>query len=422
MVAPLVPDERHFVIVGGGQSGGSAAKMLRSAGFQGAITLISEEAYPPYERPPLSKDVLLGTEPYESTYLDSESWYSSNHVNLRLNTRVIRIDRGNKTVETDSGEAVRYDKLLLATGARVRTLHIPNAELEGIHYLRGIDDCIALADEFDSCTHLLAIGGGFISLEVAAVARTLGISVTVLEVAPSILARLLEGDVAKRIEGIHREKGVDFRTGVVVEHFLADSENHTSDCPARVQGVQLRNGEKILADLVLVGVGIHPNTELAETAGLEVEDGIRVNEYGETSDPAIYACGDNTNHYDPWSKTNRRLQSWQNAQDQAAAVANVMCGNRVPYEAVPWFWSDQYDMNLQMAGVSDGCDQSIVRIDDTGKTFSKVYLKNNQVIGAVSINAPHEVMAARKLIARKASLDVAKLADPDIDLRKTIIR
>lgn len=412
----------HVVIVGGGQAGGGAAQALREYGFEGAITLIADEAYPPYERPPLSKDVLLGKSDYKTTYLNTEAWYAKRDISLKLNTRITKIDRKNKVVITDKGKSIDYDKLLLATGGRVRRLQLPGSDSQGLHYLRGIDDLLALREELESAKRLVAIGGGFISLEIAAIARTLGVEVTLLEKMPSILDRVLEKDVAERIEVFHREKGVEFRTNVDIEAFVTEAETSNGSSAKKVTAVKLVDGELIPADVVVIGIGIIPNTELAEDAGLEVNNGIIVNEFCETGDTAIYACGDITNHFNPIFNVMRRLENWQNAQNQAAAVAQVMCGKRVAYEDVPWFWSDQYDMNLQMAGIIEGYDTVVVRTNVTTNAFSKVYLRDDQIIGAVSINAQNDIMAARKLIQKKASMDTALLADASMDLRKSVIK
>jgi len=405
--------QQHFVIVGGGQSGGCAASALRDGGFEGAITLVTEEPYPPYERPPLSKDVLMEKENYPYCYMNPEDFYAEKNVRLLLSTRVEIIDRANKRLDTDTGESLEYDKLLLATGGRVRRLPIAGADLEAVYYLRNIDDMLALQAGIKQSSSLVVIGGGFISLEVAAAARTMGLKVTVLEVLPRILARVLEEDVGDIVQSVHEEQGVDIRTGVNVEAICGDG---------RVTGVRLADGEVIEADLVVIGIGIVPNTELAEAAGLEVNNGIVVNEFGETSDPDIYACGDVTQHPNSLFGKSMRLETWQNAQSQASAVAQVLCGERLPYQEVPWFWSDQFDMNLQMAGLSDDYDQVVRRADGTAHEITNVYLKKGVLVGVVATNRPRDIMAARKLIAKKVCMDVEKLADPTLDLRKAVIK
>jgi 3-phenylpropionate/trans-cinnamate dioxygenase ferredoxin reductase subunit len=412
----------HFVIVGGGQSGGCAAIALREYGFEGKITLIAEEVHPPYERPPLSKDVLLGQAHYDSTFLNQEDWYQNQDVSLKLNTRIVTIDCEGKDVITDTGEIISYDKLLLATGGRVRRLSIPGAEFEGVHYLRGIDDVLVLKERLESCQGLAAIGGGFISLEIAAAVRSLGVQVTLLERNSCILGRVLENDVATHLMEAHRTKGVDLRTDAIVEEIVGEAVDDSPDNVKRATGVRLASGEQIPAELVVVGIGIEPNTELAEAAGLDVDNGIVVNEYGETSDTAIYACGDITNHYNPLFDTSRRLENWQNAQNQAAAVAKVMCGEREPFRDVPWFWSDQYEMNLQMVGFTDGADQVVVRANGEDNKVSKIYLKDKIILGAVAINVPKDIMSARKLIAKRACMDTDKLADHTLDLRKAVFK
>ncbi|MBT7951378.1 MAG: FAD-dependent oxidoreductase [Gammaproteobacteria bacterium] len=402
----------RFVIVGGGQAGGCAARAMREYGFEGEIILVADEAYLPYERPPLSKNVLLGKDDYQSTYINDEHWYASHNVQVKLNTRVSAIDCDRKLLTTNTGESISYDKLLLATGGRVRRLPIEGAELEGVNYLRGIDDAESLKTQMASARSLIGIGAGFITLEIAAVARTLGLDVTLLEKMPAILDRVFEHDVAERIESLHGVHGVVFRTGVNVEEIVGDK--------GKVTGVKLAGGEIISADVVVIGIGIIPNTELAEEAGIEVNNGIVVNEYGETSIDDVYACGDITNHYSPLYDKNMRLECWQNAQDQSAAVVQSMLGNVSSYRSVPWFWSDQYDMNLQMAGITENADESVVREDVGGGTYSKIYLKNKQIIGAIAIDTPKEIMGARKLIAKGSYMDISKLSDPKTDLRKAV--
>jgi 3-phenylpropionate/trans-cinnamate dioxygenase ferredoxin reductase component len=402
----------RFVIVGGGQAGGCAARALREYGFDGEVILIADEAYPPYERPPLSKDVLSGKQDYRSTYVNEKDWYASNKVQLKLKTQVREIDCKKKLVLCDTGESLSYDKLLLATGGRVRRLSIAGAELKGVNYLRGIDDSESLRKQMTSAKSLVGIGAGFISLEIASVARTLGLEVTLLEKMPAILDRVFEHDVAERIASLHGDQGVVFRTSVNVEEIVGDK--------GQVSGVKLAGGEVIAADVVVIGIGIIPNTELAEEAGIEVNNGIVVNEHGETSANDVYACGDVTNHYSPLFDKNMRLECWQNAQDQSASVVQSMLGNTASYSSVPWFWSDQYDMNLQMTGITENADESVVREDVGGGTYSKIYLKNKRIIGAIAIDTPKEIMGARKLIAKGSYMDTSKLSDPQTDLRNAV--
>jgi 3-phenylpropionate/trans-cinnamate dioxygenase ferredoxin reductase subunit len=380
---------------------------MRKQGFEGDVVLFAGENYMPYERPPLSKSVLLGEAEIEITYLRDNSFYEEANIQLRLGARVTALDCGKNIINIEGGEQLDYERLLLATGSDVRRLPIPGDELEGVYYLRGIDDMLALKQKLVKGAKIVVIGAGFIGLEVAAAAAKLGAQVSVIEVQNTILNRVVDEEVAARVAREHNEHGVKLLTNTGVNAIVGDGH---------ARAVTLSNGEEITADAVVVGIGVIPNADLAEQAGIKVENGIVVNEYGETSAPNVYAAGDVTNHYNPLYDRRLRLESWQNAQDQAIAVARVMCDQREPYSAVPWFWSDQYAMNLQMAGVVDIFDEAVLRPGEDG-TLLKFYLKDSRIMGAVGVNRGRDIMVVRRMITKGVSASANELANPAIELR-----
>jgi len=400
-------DQLRYIIIGGGQAGGWAAATMRKQGFEGDIVLFAGENYPPYERPPLSKAALLGETKIEGTYLRDNSFYEEANIELRINTRVTAIDYRKKIINIEDGEQLDFTRLLLATGSDVRHLPIPGNELEGVYYLRGIDDMLALKKKLVKAAKIVVIGAGFIGLEVAAAAAKLGANVSIIEIENTILNRVVDEEVGNIVANEHNEHGVRLLTNMGANALSGDGH---------VRSVILSNDEEIVADAVVVGIGVIPTVDLAVQAGLEVKNGIIVNEYGETSAPNVYAAGDVTNHYNPLYERRLRLESWQNAQDQAIAIARVMCGQREPYSAVPWFWSDQYDMNLQMVGVVDIYDETVLRPGEKG-TMLKFYLKESRIMGAVGINRNRDIMVIRRMIAKGVSAGINELANPEIELR-----
>ncbi|MFQ5958789.1 MAG: NAD(P)/FAD-dependent oxidoreductase, partial [Alphaproteobacteria bacterium] len=304
-----------FVVVGAGQAGGRAVEAMHAEGFAGRIVLVGEEAYLPYERPPLSKQLLIGDDGPERAFLHDEGYYRERGTDLRLGIRAIAIDRQARRIRLADGEALAYDKLLIATGSRVRRLAVPGCDLAGVHYLRDIDDSLAIRARLSADARVVVVGGGYIGLEVAAAARTRGCRVTVLEMQDALMSRVVAPEIGRFFARVHRERGVDIRTGVTVGGFEG---RH------RLERVVGADGEAFPADLAVVGVGVVPNTDLAADAGLAIDDGIVVDEFGRTSDPDIFAAGDVTNHPSPLLGRRLRLESWQNAQNQAIAVARVM--------------------------------------------------------------------------------------------------
>src|SRR5215471_7189018 len=360
-----MPDEyggnrvNKILIIGAGQAAAQAVASLRAEGYSGAITLVGDEPFPPYQRPPLSKAYLAGDFARERLFLKPDSFYSESNCELKLGTAATRIERASKRVVLADGTALSYDKLLLATGARVRTLPIEGATLKGVHYLRGIADVDALRPDLKPGVRLAVVGGGYIGLEVAAVAVKRGAEVTVVEVADRVMARAVSPPVSAFYEDYHRKAGVKFLLKASAQSFAGSTA---------LEAVVSSAG-MVPADVALVGVGIVPNVELARDAGLACDNGIVVDENAVTSDPDIFAAGDCTNH--PGFAGGRvRLESVQNAIDQARHAALAMVGRPAPYREVPWFWSDQYDLKMQIAGLARQDDTTVVRGDPKGRKFA----------------------------------------------------
>ncbi len=400
------------VVVGAGHAGGHAVSTLRSVGFAGAIVLIGDEPYLPYERPPMSKQFLAGELEQERTYLKPEAYYGEKDIDLRLGTTATAIDRAAKTVALGSGAEVGYDKLLLATGSSVRRLDCPGADLAGIHYLRTIDDVLAIRRELKPGARLVIVGGGYIGLEVAAVAARAGAGVTVLEAQDMVMNRVVAPVVSEFYRRAHEAEGVTILTGTAVSAFEGPASGG-----GRAERVVCADGTVLEADLVVVGVGILPNTALAEAAGLDVDNGICVDEFARTADASVFAAGDATNHPNNLLGRRLRLESVQNAVSQATAAANAMYGEARAYEEVPWFWSDQYDLKLQIVGLSDPGDEVIVRGDPASGAFSAVYLRDGAVAALNAINNRRDFMHAKKLIAERRKVDAQALADPETPLK-----
>ena len=400
-----------IVIVGAGQAGGRAAETLRAEDFAGRIVMVGEEAHPPYERPPLSKKVLLGEEEPESTYLHDGDYWREHHIELRLSVRAEAIDRAAGRVVLGGGEALAYDRLLLVTGARARRLDLAGAAPGEVLYLRGMDDALALRARLVPGAAVVVVGGGYIGLEVAAAARQRECRVVVIEAQEVAMQRVVAPEIGRFLTEVHNAAGVDIRTGLGVTG-LGGSEG--------ARTVLCSDGAEVAAELVVVGVGAVPNVELAEAAGLEVDNGIVVDELGRTSDPRIFAAGDVTNHPNPLLGRRVRLESWQNAQNQAIAVARAMLGAEEPYAEVPWFWSDQYDLNLQMVGLPVAWDRLVLRGDPANRQFSAFYLLGGKLVGANAINNARDIRPARQLIAEGRAVDAEVLADEEKPLRRLL--
>lgn len=398
------------IIIGAGQAGLQSIVSLRQSGYPKAITLIGDEAYLPYQRPPLSKAYLSGKMERERLFLKPESFFTDNDVTVKLATRVASIDAGAKSVTLESGESLAYEDLILATGSRPRRLDLAGRDLGNIFDLRGMADIDAMQPHFIAGKKLVVIGGGYIGLEAAAVAADMGLHVHVLEAAPRLLARVAEPEISAFYDRIHKARGVTIITQSRIEGFVGER-----DC---VSGIQMADGSVIDADIVITGIGIVPNIELAQAAGLTLDNGIVVNDVGQTSDAHIYAAGDCTQHPNDVLGRKLRLESVPNAIEQGKAVASAICGAPKPYHQVPWFWSDQYDVKLQIAGVPTQIDQKILRGDDTSNSFAWFYFTGDKLTGVTAVNRPAEFMAGRMLIEKsakgEASIDMDALADEGV--------
>lgn len=392
---------RSMVILGAGQAGGWTAKTLRDQGFAGSIVLIGEETHPPYERPPLSKDVLLRKRNAESTYLWSADKLAELGLECLFGVRATDIDRLGKVISLSDGKSVRYDKLLIATGSRPRTLVAPGAEIEGIRYLRNIEDALALRGLLRSDTRLLIVGGGWIGLEVAAAARQRGAEVVVVEAASQLCQRVLPSDLAGLIQRYHEDRGVRFVLGATATKFIGDR---------RIQAVQLSNGARLQTDTVLIGIGAIPNAELAQAGGIEVENGIVVDASGRTSDAAIFAAGDVANQ--PNRRRGRaRIESWSNAQNQAIATAKAMLDVPSTYDDLPYFWSDQFDLKVQIVGTFGSFDDAVIRGDTKECKFVKCFLKDGSITTAVGFNASQDIAILRRLMQRNVKFECSGLIE-----------
>lgn len=399
------------LIVGAGQAAGELAVALRQEGFSGRIAVVGDEPALPYQRPPLSKAYLSGKIEADGLLLRPETAYQQAGVEFMLGRRVTRIDPAGRQAYLDQDETIDFDWLALATGGRARRLTIPGSELSGIHYLRTLSDVRALRKEWQPGARLAVVGGGYVGLEVAAVAVRAGLQVTVLEAASRVLARVTAPEVSGFYEALHRQHGVEILTGVEVEAFAEGA------CPGRVGELRCKDGRTIEADLVVVGVGLLPNVELAEEAGLAVNNGIVIDERGRTSAPTVVALGDCASQYHPFYNRHLRLESVPSAIEQARNTAALICGKPARATGLPWFWSDQYDLKLQMAGLSLGHDQLIVRGSMEQRAFAAFYLKDGVMISVDTIGRPADFMMAKRLIAARIKVDETLLADESHPLK-----
>ena len=398
--------EERIVIIGAGQAGCQAVATLRAEGFAGAITMVGDEAYAPYQRPPLSKTYLMGTMERDRLFLKPDAFYAEAKCELLLNIGVKSIDRTMKSVVLSDGRSLSYDKLLIATGTRVRRIKVPGAGLRGIHYLRSIADVDELRPAFKTARNLVIVGAGYIGLEVTAVAHKYDLNVTVVEAMDRVMARSASKPVSEFYERVHREAGVMFHFNTGVEGFEG-----TSGIAAVRAG-----GKSFPADIALVGIGVVPNSEIAEAVGLKCGDGIYVDKTCTTEDPAIFAAGDCTRHHGRNGDL-IRLESVQNAIDQAKHAALAMVGKPTPYDEVPWFWSDQYDLKLQIAGLAKPGDRIVLRGDPAARKFAVFHLRDGAVAAVEAVNAAPEYLIGRKLIADGAPVAPERLADTAIPMK-----
>lgn len=400
-----------IVVVGAGQAGLQLVESLRKGGYDGPLTLLGDERHPPYQRPPLSKKYLAGDFADERLYFRPREHYAKLDVTLRLDTRVVAIDREAQRVLLADGSAQAYDGLALTTGARVRPLPVPGGDLPGVCYLRGLDDAQALKARLAQARKVVVIGGGFIGLEVAATARDHGCEVHVVEALDRLMARVLPPQLSDFFAELHRARGVRLHLGMGVAAIVDAGPGFR---------VQLADGAALDADLVVAGIGVVPNQELAEAAGLCCQGGILVDEFARTSDPRIVAAGDCTQHRNLRYPATHRLESVQNAVDQAKVAAASLRGEPLPYAELPWFWSDQYDVKLQMAGLSAGHDAQVLRGAPSSAGFSVYYFGSGRLVAVDSINRPADHMLARRLLAAEVVVTPEQAGDPAFDLKSLL--
>lgn len=399
-----------IVIVGAGQAGGWAAQTLRKEGFTGRLVLIGDERHPPHERPPLSKAVLAGQAQPQSTWLQKSQAFEALALEWRPGTTVTRIDRAGKRVELPGGEMLSYDKLILCTGGRARTLAIPGADAPGVRTLRTIDDALVLAPLLQPGRSIVVIGGGWIGLEVAATARQKGAEVVVVEAQRRLCERTVPAEISEHLLALHRTHGTRVRLGAGVERIGSTADGRSA--------VTLSDGSVLGCDAVVVGVGLVPNDELAREAGLECDGGVLVDACCRSSDPDILAAGDVAVAENPWAGRRLRLESWQNAQEQGIAAARSALGLEVDYRPLPWFWSDQYGMNLQIVGIPTPAQQVVVRGAAGSDSFVLFYLESGVVKAAIGPNAARDLRFARRLIEQRKPVDPQRLADTGVPMSR----
>jgi 3-phenylpropionate/trans-cinnamate dioxygenase ferredoxin reductase subunit len=396
----------RIVIIGAGQAGAQAVATLRAEGFVGSLTVVGDEPFAPYQRPPLSKAYLSGAMERDRLFLKPDAFYADAHCDLILKIAAASIDRQNRTVSLADGRMLAYDRLLLATGTRVRRIPVSGATFRGVHYLRSIADVDSLRAAFVKGARLAVVGGGYIGLEVAAVAVKHGLEVTVFEALERVMARAVSREMSNFYESVHREAGVRLELNTGVESFEGDE---------RLSAVRA-GGRTHMADVALVGIGVLPNVELAKDAGLPCEDGIVVDEFACTSDPAIFAAGDCTRHTSR-DGTLVRLESVQNAIDQAKHAALAMAGKPTSYKEVPWFWSDQYDLKMQIAGLARPGDELVLRGDPAARKFAVFHMREGSIAAVEAVNAAPEYIVGRKLIADGTKIPRERLADTSIPMK-----
>ncbi len=402
---------RGLVIVGGGLAGAKAAEALRNEGFEGRVVLVGEEAERPYDRPPLSKGFLRGEDDIDKVYLHQPAFYDDRGIELRTASPVTGIDASGGAVVLGTGERLGYDRLLLATGAAPRRLRVPGADLDGIVYLRDLGDAHHLRAALAQATRVAVVGGGWIGAEVAACARQLGRDVTLLHSAAAPFQSVLGPEVANVYRALHADHGVDLQMGKRVAGFGGGDS---------VEEVRTTDGDRIAADVVVVGVGVVPRTELAEAAGLRVDDGIVVDEHLRTSDERILAAGDVASAWHPFYERRVRVEHWANALNQGPTAARNMLGRDEPYQRLPYFYSDQYDLGMEYLGYATDWDRVVFRGDPASGQFIAFWVKDDRVLAGMHANVWGVVEAMRHLIESRRPVDDARLADPDTPLDQLV--
>jgi 3-phenylpropionate/trans-cinnamate dioxygenase ferredoxin reductase subunit len=403
-----------FVVIGAGLAGAKAVEALRDQGFEGRLVLIGAEPHRPYERPPLSKGYLAGTAEREKSFVHPEGWYAEHDVEFKPGRTAIRLDRAARRVELNDGTTVDFDKVLITTGASPRRLGIPGADAPGVHYLRTIDDSELLREVIAKASRLVVIGAGWIGLEVTATARQAGVEVTVVENAGLPLLRVLGPEVAQVFSDLHRAHGVDLRVNDAVAEITTEA--------GRVNGVILADGSHLPADAVVVGIGIVPNAQLAEAAGLAVHNGIQVNASLRTDDPNVFAAGDVASAEHPLLGRRIRVEHWANALKQPVFAATAMLGREATYSDLPYFFSDQYDLGMEYVGYAEPgeYDEVVFRGDVPGREFIAFWLKDSRVLAGMNVNVWDVTDPIKALIRSGATIDRARLADPNVPLTDLI--
>ncbi|MCU0730156.1 MAG: FAD-dependent oxidoreductase [Hyphomonas sp.] len=402
-------EAQSIVIVGAGQAAAQAVQSLRQGGYAGRLTLVGDEPSLPYQRPPLSKAYMKGEFEEERLYFKPGAWYEDQKVDVLLGTQVPRIDRAAKQVELAHGGHLNYDYLILATGSRPRALPVTGADLDGVHDLRTLTDVERIRPKMVAGRRIVIIGAGYIGLEAAAVARQMGLDVTVIEMAPRVLARVTSPVISEFYAGEHARQGVKIFTDVTLSRLEGEGGNVTAAI--------LGDGTRLPADMVLSGIGILPNEELAKSAGIACSNGILVDRDARTSDPHVFAAGDCASRPLVHYGRSGRLESVHNAIEQGKLAAAAILGQPRPAEDCPWFWSDQYDLKLQIAGLSQGYDAHVIRGDPASRKFAVFYLKNGTLIAVDAVNSPPEFLASKKLIMSGAKLAPATLSDTSTPMK-----
>jgi 3-phenylpropionate/trans-cinnamate dioxygenase ferredoxin reductase subunit len=399
--------DRTFVIAGASLAGAKAAETLRAEGFDGRVVMIGAEHERPYERPPLSKDYLRGESGREKVYVHEAGYYAEHEIELRLGRTVTSVDASARQVALDDGEQLRYERLLLATGAEPRRLSIPGGELDGVHYLRNVRDSDALRERLDRGGSVVVVGAGWIGAEVAASARQRGLDVTIVEPASVPLERVLGAELGAIYRDIHADQGVRLLLETGVEAF---------EGAARVERVRTSDGRALECDFVVVGVGVQPRAQLATAAGLAVENGVLVDERLQTTVPGVFAAGDVANAWHPFYRERIRVEHWANALNQGPAAARSMLGRHEPYETLPYFFSDQYDVGMEYAGYARTWDRVVLRGDPASREFIAFWLIDDRVVAGMNVNVWDVTDQIQRLIRTRAAVDDRRLADTDVAL------
>jgi 3-phenylpropionate/trans-cinnamate dioxygenase ferredoxin reductase subunit len=400
--------KNNVIIIGSGHAGGITAISLRQRRYQGSITLIGEESFLPYQRPALSKGFLAGEIEQKRLYLKSSDYFDKNNIDIIRNCKVLAIDRNKKTVLLENLKELSFEKLIIATGSTVNKLKTSNKEIH-IYYLRTIKDSLKIREKLSNKSKITIIGAGYIGLEIASIAIKRNLEVNVVELESRVMERAVSSEVSDYFQKKHELEGVEFKFNASVTDI---------DDQGKQKKVICSDGNCFNTDVVVVGIGIKPNIELAKSSGLECNNGILVDENGQTSDPNIYAAGDCSNHPNNIFKQRLRLESVQNAVEQAQTIAASIAGSHKPYQKVPWFWSDQYNIKLQIAGISKDYDHRVVRGYPEEDKFAIFYQKEKRLIAVEAINSPKEFMIGKKWIEMKAIVPLKLIGDMDVDLKK----